>query len=63
MICTLRYNENCFDTEGDVLDSTVLVDDNITDCVANDDQEMMGELDYDCIFLTSIAFSIIKEKY
>ena len=45
---------HCFDTEGDVLDSTVLADDNITDCVANDDQEMMEELDYDSIFLTSM---------
>ena len=43
MICTLWYYENCFDTEGDVLDSTVLVDDNIIDCVANDDQEKMGD--------------------
>ena len=26
-------------------------------------KEMMEKLDYDSIFLTSIAFSIIKEKY
>ena len=52
---------NCFDTEGDVLDSTDTVD--TTDCVVLVIKEMMEELDYDSIFLTSIAFSIIKEKY
>ena len=44
----------CFDTEGDmVLDSTDTVD--TTDCVVMVIKEMMEELDYDSIFLTSIA--------
>ena len=43
-----------FDTdEGDVLDSTDTVD--TTDCVVLVIKEMMEELDYDSIFLTSIA--------
>ena len=44
----LTINTDRFDTdEGDTgLDSTVLVlEDNITDCGVNDDQEMIGELD------------------
>ena len=48
---------NCFDTEGDILDSTVLVD-NITDCIANDDQEKMGELDYDSILVTTKDYKV-----
>ena len=50
-----------FDTdEGDVLDSTDTVD--TTDCVVLVIKEMMGELDYDSIFLTSIALALSKKN-
>ena len=50
-----------FDTdEGDVLDSTDTVD--TTDCVVLVIKEMMGELDYDSIFLTSIAKALSKKN-
>ena len=50
-----------FDTdEGDVLDSTDTVD--TTDCVVLVIKEMMEELDYDSIFLTSIALALSKKN-
>ena len=50
-----------FDTdEGDVLDSTDTVD--TTDCVVLVIKEMMEELDYDSIFLTSIAFIALSKQ-
>ena len=44
------------------LDSTDIVDEYTTDCVVIADQEMMQELVYVYVFLTSIAWSIVKEK-
>lgn len=54
--------DDCFDTECDVdgEDSTVLVDDNITDCGVNDDKEVNAELDQVSISLTSIALAFSK---
>jgi len=40
-----NVKDDCFDTEGDTgLDSTVFVDDNITDCFANNDKENDDEI-------------------
>ena len=48
--------------EGDiVLDSTVLVDDNITDCDVLDDQEKDERTGLNLYFLTCIAWALSKK--
>ena len=55
--------ENWFDTEGDmVLDSTVLVDDNITDCDVTDDARTGVNILYFCAG-NPVARLGISKKY